>query len=259
MISFSRKFLTEEHEKIVTAIKKEPTKAAHRMALASLRLMTGDYKNALQQIQVACQISKDLEPQAQLIRMLIQAENLRASVFKGKCKPDLISSMPKWLEAFINVLNNDSSDFEEEKSLIFAKNQAPEVAGSLNDNTQPFSWMVDGDDRLGPILEIFLGNTYYWVPFDQIEHVSFEDAKDVSDILWQPISLKLINHAPRSAFMPTRYPKTEKTQDVLKENETVWVGTNDKGWIGHGQRIWFADGEEILLSSLKNISFKNNL
>ena len=36
-------------------------------------------------------------------------------------------------------------------------------------NGQPFDWIMDGDTRLGPVLELMMKGTYYWVPQQRVK------------------------------------------------------------------------------------------
>jgi type VI secretion system protein ImpE len=241
--------LAREMEDINAAIRAEPLAASHRLALARLRLVQGEYPKALQQLQLACQFDAELEPEAQLVRMLVRAEQIREAVFDGKILPDLLTAASGWLEKLIGALREGG-----EKAAAMRQEALSEAApskGGYGESESPtkFEWIADGDERLGPVIEIILGGTYYWVPFDKVESLHIPPPKRVMELVWAPVDLKLVGHPASSiVYMPTRYlpPREEGTDALLTGTETIWRELpGGGGWQGHGRRVWYVDGEPL--------------
>ncbi|MCL1825492.1 MAG: hypothetical protein FWG26_06045 [Betaproteobacteria bacterium] len=249
--------LVREMENINAAIRTEPLAASHRLALARLRLVQGEYSKALQQLQLACQFDAELEPEAQLVRMLVRAEQTREAVFDGKILPDLLEAAPAWLEKLIGALRESG-----EKATAMrqeALSEAPPSKGRHGESEpSPFEWIADGDERLGPVIEVILGGTYYWVPFDKVESLYIPAPKRVMELVWALVDLKLVGHPVASiAYMPARYilPSQEECTDaLLTGTETVWRELPGGGWQGSGRRVWYVDGEPLGMFEAGRIS-----
>ncbi|MCL1791871.1 MAG: hypothetical protein FWG40_11130 [Peptococcaceae bacterium] len=115
--------LVGELGRISASIRSEPLDASHRLALARLRLVQGEYLKALQQFQLACQFDAELMPEAQLARMLVRAEQEREAVFDGKILPDLFKAAPVWLDKMISALREPAGKAAEMRREALAEAQ----------------------------------------------------------------------------------------------------------------------------------------
>ncbi|MDR2209575.1 MAG: hypothetical protein LBE22_11470 [Azoarcus sp.] len=250
--------LDREMEDINAAIRANPLEASHRLALARLRLVQGEYPKALQQLQLACQFDAGLEPEAQLVRMLVRAEQVREAVFDGKILPDLLAAPPAWLEKLTGALreNGEKATAMRQEAL----SEASPSKGCYGESESAFEWIADGDERLGPVIEVILGGTYYWISFDMVESLYIPAPKNVMELVWAPVDLKLIGHpADTIAYMPARYvlPVEERTDALLVGTETVWRELPEGGgWQGHGRRVWYVDGEPLGMFEAGRIRFE---
>jgi type VI secretion system protein ImpE len=251
--------LSQEVERISTAIRTEPLDPSHRLALAQLRLVQGEYPKALQQLQLGCQFDAELEPEAQLIKILVTAEQTREAVFAGKILPDLLAEPPPWLEKLIQALREPDEKAAELRQE--ALSEAPESKGTYGESSG-FESIADGDERLGPVLEIILGGTYYWVPFDAVESLGIPVPHRAMDLVWAPVELKLVGQPARIAYIPARYvlPAGEELTDtLLTGTETIWRETAEGLWYGLGRRVWYVDGETLGIFEAGKLSFEHEL
>lgn len=252
--------LCEEANKIIETIKKEPVDDTHRMALANVRLLQGQYEKALQQMQVACLSNPEWVPQAQLVKMLIQCEATRQAVFEGKIQADLISPAPQWLEWMMYALKNEGTQADECYQLrARALMTAPEISGILN-KEKPFFWFSDGDERLGPILEVYADARYFWLPIEQIESVELQPQGLALDLLWMKAWV-FTPQAPTGklqAYLPVRYARVPALHED-STYETEWKkGQTPEGWQGKGVRVWYLDGEPTPMRNVSGLSFRSH-
>ncbi|MDR2092616.1 MAG: hypothetical protein LBP58_04785 [Azoarcus sp.] len=254
MTSLITNGLQQEIEQINAAIRTEPLAASHRLALAQLRLVQGEYAKALQQLQLACQFDADLAPEAQLIRMLVRAEQTREAVFEGKILPDLLVPPPTWLENMIAALREEGDKAAELRQKALA--EAPPSRGRHGETA--FEWIADGDERLGPVTEIILGGVYYWIPFDMVESLEIPAPKKAMELVWAAVDLKLSGQPARIAYMPSRYilPENERSDALLIGAETLWKELPGGTWRGCGRRAWLVDGEPLSMFEVGRMSFE---
>ena len=132
---------------------------------------------------------------------------------------------------------------------------APTSPGTI-DGT-PFAWIMDGDNRLGPVLEAIVNGRYYWVPFARIRSIQFEKPQDLRDLVWTPAQFTWANGGQSVGLIPTRYPGSETSTDpdIRRARRTEWLEQAGETFIGLGQRMFFTDGGEYPLMDLRTIVF----
>jgi len=100
--------------------------------------------------------------------------------------------------------------------------------------------------RIGPVLEAFVNGRYYWVPFDRLAQIRFEEPEDLRDCVWLPAHLQFENGGETLALVPTRYPGSEACEDgaLRLARKTEWRELRPDVWAGWGQRMWSSSIEE---------------
>ena len=136
-----------------------------------------------------------------------------------------------------------------------AFDQAPTSSGRIDDDE--FEWIADADERLGPVLEVFLNGRYYWIPFEHVHVVDMDPPEDLRDLVWTPAQFQWANGGDAVGFIPTRYPGTEASNDdrLRMSRITEWLDPDgDEGVaIGLGQRILATDQNEYPLLATRKI------
>lgn len=133
---------------------------------------------------------------------------------------------------------------------------APPSRGCHGETT--FEWITDGDERLGPVIEIILGGVYYWIPFDMVESLEIPTPKKAMELVWAPVDLKLSGHSARVAYMSSRYiPMPDECSDALLVGaETYWKELPGGAWRGCGRRAWIVDGELLSMFEAGRMNFE---
>jgi type VI secretion system protein ImpE len=111
------------------------------------------------------------------------------------------------------------------------------------------------DSRLGPVLEACVNGRYYWVPFARLSRVAFEAPVDLRDYVWTPTQLTFSNGGETIAFVPTRYPGSQSSEDgfINLARKTEWQAAGEDRWIGLGQRMFATDTGEFDLTGMRLI------
>lgn len=136
-----------------------------------------------------------------------------------------------------------------------ALEQAPATPGTLND--RKFEWLMDGDARLGPLLEVNLQGGYYWVPLHRVSEIRIEPPADVRDLVWIPAQFTWVNGGEAVGLIPTRYPGSEASEDnaIRLARKTDWLEAGENGATGLGQRMLVSDETEFPLLEVRSIRF----
>ncbi|MEJ2609166.1 MAG: type VI secretion system accessory protein TagJ [Candidatus Thiodiazotropha sp.] len=239
-------------------IRKEPSNTKFRVFLFQMLCVTGDWKRALSQLDVAADLDPLNIPMAQTYREAIQCELFRKEVFAGNKSPLIFGDPPEWCAFLIESLRltGTAEYVQAEKLRHQAFDLAPGSAGTIDN--QPFAWIADADSRVGPMLEAIVNGRYYWIPMQRLKQVSIDPPQDLRDMVWSPAHLKFENEGEVVALIPTRYPGTElQTDSALKlSRKTEWQEPFEGIYTGLGQRMLATDSHEYPLLSTRQIVFQ---
>jgi type VI secretion system protein ImpE len=230
-------------------IKAKPADAKLRVFMAQLLCVLGQWERALNQLTVAAELDALAIPMKQVYGEAIRCEGLRADVFAGKRTPMIFGQPDEWLalllESLLRAGTGEAGMAEDLRGRAF--DAAPASPGTLDG--QAFDWLADADMRLGPVLEAYVNGRYYWVPFERLSRVRFEEPEDLRDCVWLPANLMFENGGETLALVPTRYEGSEKCDDGALQlaRKTEWRELRPEVWAGWGQRMWssnIGEGEE---------------
>lgn len=238
-------------------VRNDPSSAKHRIFLFQLLTILGNWQRALTQLDVVGKLDATTMPMVQTYREAIQCEALRAEIFAGKRPPLIFGEPEQWVVLLLEALRL-SGEGEDGKAALAreqAFDAAPASVGTLNG--QPFEWIADADQRLGPILEAIVNGRYYWIPFHRIKQIDIEAPADLRDSVWMPASFTWANGGETVGLIPTRYNETANSADdgLLLSRRTEWVGVEPKPACGLGQRMFVTDTGDFSLMDVRQIVF----
>lgn len=238
-------------------IRKAPADAKLRTFLFQLLSIMGQWDRAMNQLGVAGELDDGALAMVQTYREAIRCELLRADIFAGKRSPILFGEPEEWIALLIEshrvATQGSTAQAAELREQALA--EAPALPGTL-DGT-PFEWIMDGDGRLGPVLEAIVNGRYYWIPFQRIQTIRIEKPEDLRDLVWIPAYFTWANGGEAAGLIPTRYPASEASTDsaIRLARRTEWLEQPDGAYAGLGQRMLYTDAGEYSLLEVQQISF----
>ncbi len=236
-------------------VRKEPANAALRVFLFQLLTLLGQWKRALNQLGVAGELDTGTLAMVQTYREALRCEVLRDEVFAGKRLPLIFGQPEEWLALLLEAQRLLAQGATEQARDVtgHALAAAPTSSGTIDD--VPFDWIMDGDSRLGPILEAIVNGRYYWIPFQRITSVQFEKPADLRDLVWTPAYFTWANGGESVGLVPTRYPASESSQDpqIRMARKTEWLETAPGFYVGQGQRMLVTNSGDYLLMDVRRI------
>ncbi len=238
-------------------VRKDAANPKFRVFLFQLLCVLGQWNRALTQLNVAAELDAATLPMAQTYREAIQCEALRAEIFSGQRAPLIFGQPQPWLVLLLEALKMDAAGEHaraaDTRAAAFA--QAPARAGSVNG--EPFEWIADADQRLGPVLEAIVNGRYFWIPLDRVRRIVFDAPADLRDTVWTPVTFTWTNDATTVGLIPTRYSHTVAAgaadDALLLARRTDWAGPG----AGHGlgQRMFTTDNGDYALMDVRSIDF----
>ncbi|MGH8022069.1 MAG: type VI secretion system accessory protein TagJ [Limisphaerales bacterium] len=239
------------------AVRKNAADPRLRVFLFQTLSVLGQWKRALNQLDVLANMDPDHRMMARIFQPVVQCELLREQVFAGKRSPVVFGEPEPWMSWLLQAgeLAAREQFAAAHELLVKALDAAPASAGKVND--QPFDWIADADSRFGPMLEAIVEGTYYWIPFCRIKLVHLEPPADLRDLVWVPAQFVWTNGGEMSGHIPARYPGTEKIKDdkLRLARKTEWIDRPEEYLLGSGQRVLTTEDGEYPLLECRRIEF----
>lgn len=236
-------------------VRGDPANAKHRIFLFQLLAVMGQWERALNQLNVAGELDAAALAMVQTYREAIRCEVLRGEIFAGKRLPLVLGEPEEWFALLLEAQHLQAQGLHEQARSLRerALGAAPATPGTIDG--APFAWIMDGDTRLGPVLEVVVNGRYYWVPFQRIRSVQVEPPEDLRDLVWMPAHFVWANGGEAAGFIPTRYPGSEGSADpdVRRARRTEWLEESGGAFSGLGQRMLCTDAGEYPLMEVRSI------
>ena len=237
-------------------VRSQPADAKLRIFLFQLLAVTGDWKRAQAQLEIAGQLNSEAEPMVQAYRDVINCELHRDAVFEGKSKPLIFGEPEDWVAELVEAqqafAKGDMDAFTALNAQAFDK--AETRSGRIND--EGFEWLADADQRFGPIFEFIFNGQYYWVPMSRVAKLHTEQPTDLRDLIWLPAEVMWINGGKIMVMIPARYPRIEGVSGPgLLSRRTDWLAHEGDIAEGTGQRIFASDKNDYSILQVRSIEF----
>jgi type VI secretion system protein ImpE len=239
-------------------VRKNPSNAKLRIFLFQLLAVEGRWDRALTQLKVAGELDAGSLAMVQTYRDALACEALRAEIFAGTRSPLVFGEPENWIALLIEALRLTAVGKVEQSQEIRqqAFDAAPTTRGSIGE--EPFQWIADADQRLGPVLEAIINGKYYWVPFRRIAAIRFDAPADLRDVVWMPAYFTWANGGESVGLVPTRYPGSHASDNpqVRLARLTEWIDRGSDLFVGMGQRMLATDAGEYAIMDLRAIRFE---
>jgi len=254
--------LAETLAELQARVRTEPADAKHRIFLFELLSVLGQWDRALNQLNVAGELSAATLGMVQVYRQALHCEVLRGEVFAGKRSPLVFGQPEQWVALLIEALRltADGKYAEAGELRGAAREAAAATSGSLRPGTPEapplaFEWIADADPRIGPVLEVIVNGRYFWIPFSNIRAIQVEKPADLRDLVWLPAQFQWANGGEAVGLIPGRYPGSEASDDdaIRLARRTDWVEQAMQAFAGLGQRMLATDAGEYALLDIRRV------
>lgn len=263
-VQLSSRSLSEQLDQARADVRARPDDVEARHRLWQWMAIHGDWQRAWEQSGITLKLLGDAPSSIALHREAIQAEMTRQDVFSGARPMTLAPDAPAWLHVMADAMSRGAAgDTARAQSLrAQALDAAAPSAGHVQgeQDSVAFEWLCDGDSRLGPVCELFVGGHYRWLPFEAV--ASWRQARPggLTELLWSTTVLSLRDGSSLTALMPVRYPSMNKREierdDAVRfGRRTTWHDLGDDQYFGIGQRMMLSDTAEHAMLDMRHVSF----
>lgn len=238
-------------------LKKNPTDDWARTFLFELLCFNGDWTRAEKILMALSLSSAHTEAGAQAYFNNIKAEMARERFFKSGSRPCFLIEPPGYISHYLEA-NDHLRNRELAAALTLldrGEQQRRTISGEVNG--KKFQDFRDSNDFTAPVLELYVGDNYYWLPFEQISRITVERPKQLRNLLWARARVDTINGPLGDVFLPVLYASScEHEKSMVRLGRvTQWQPLGSEIYLPAGQRLFLAGSDEITLLEVKELTF----
>lgn len=241
------------------AVRGDPGDVDARARLFQLFCLSGEWDRAEAQLDALLTSGPTEAPIWKQYQMLLRLEKQRREIFRTGEVPAIVGDPQDWMAAFGKAFTlHQSGDVAGGKALRDqAMEGVPATPGRIG--RIEFAWIMDGDSRLGPMLEAFLPTEadYCWVPFNLLGSLQVEKPTQINHFVWVPAHFTWKDGILLHGFIPTRYMDSEKSGDPVHAlaRGTDWVDKGDGVFEGRGQRVLLTEEDDVPVLDIREVRF----
>jgi len=239
-------------------VRSHPTDSRQRTFLFELLCFAGDYVRAERQLEAIGQQEVTAEVGVQVYRNVLMAEGARRRLFSEGLRPNFMFDPPAYARLHLDALDRlrEGNPTGAVALLEEADSSRSPIEGRMEG--REFGDFRDGDDLFAPFLEVIVHNSYIWLPFEQIKHLTISTPKRLRDLLWIPATLECHHGPVGEVFLPVLYGgSSEHTDDRVRLGRmTDWQAVAEGLVRGVGQHLFFIDGQDRGILEVRDIEFE---
>jgi type VI secretion system protein ImpE len=238
---------------LASLLRREPGNPAARQFFWQLIALHGEWEKAGTQLQALSTTEPKAMMMAGVYNQALAAMLVRDAVWAGRERPQSIVGTEPWVEGLLDALHATCVQAADATARMEAAlDAAPANSGSING--EAFGWVADADPRLGPMMEVIVGDQYGFLPFAAVKRVVAKGPEDLRDLIWAQVDIELRSGQTSAAMLPVTYPGTGTSGDaaLLLARATRWHDVAGLE-IGVGQHLLSTDGPEVGLLELRQL------
>jgi type VI secretion system protein ImpE len=245
-------------EAALAFVKSNPTDPSARIFLFELSIFAGDWERAKRQLDVIGHQDTTAMIGSKIYEQCLLAEGKRADFFAKGAKPEFLATPPDYVYGILTANNRvrEGNLTEAREILDQVDDERPALAGKINGETvEDFR---DYNDLTSGILEVIIKDSYVWVPFEQIEKITFDAPKSQRDYFWRQATMETDNGTNGDVFIPALYNDSWRSGDDLTRlgKVTDWRELGEDIYVGEGTKLFaVGGGAHKTIFDLQSIEF----
>ena len=238
-------------------VKSNPTDAHARIFLFELSIFAGDWERAKRQLDVIGHQDTTAMIGSKIYEQCVLAEGKRADFFAKGAKPEFLATPPDYVYGILTANN-----LVREGDLTKAR----EILDQVEEQRPAFACKVNGlevadfrdyNDLTSGILEVIIKDSYVWVPFEQIERITFDAPKSQRDYFWRQATLATDNGTNGDVFVPALYNDSWRSgDDAIRLGKAAdWRDLGEEIYVGEGAKLFAVGAEHKTIFDLNELEF----
>jgi len=229
-------------------LRAKPTDRDARWLLFVLLCYAGEHDRAILQLDTLTQQDAAFGMGSAVYRSLVVADAERVAVLTRSGNPLLPTDSPAHVEARLEAVRalREGRSADARAALERAERARPALEGKADGAA--FADLFDSDELLGPVLELFAGGHYLWLPLERVRKLELRPAKHQLELLWLPAELEDTEGNTATIHLPALYPGSAQADDPRLRAGLLTEWREDAAGLvrGLGQKVLLAlhGGEE---------------
>lgn len=238
-------------------VKAKPTDITARTFLFELSLFSGDWERAERQLDAIGHQDVKAMVGSLIYRQCLAAERKRSDYFAKSLKPEFLADPPDYIYGLLMANNRVREGNLAEALEIFDKTEEDRPALACTVNGQTKADFRDYNDLTSCVLEVFIKDSYLWIPLEQIVKITFQEPKSLRDLFWMQAELETANGTNGEVLVPTLYADSYRSDNdqIRLGRATDWRHVGEEIYIGQGTKLFFIDGKDEPILDLREIIF----
>lgn len=244
-------------EAALALVKSNPTNASARIFLFELSAFAGDWERAKRQLDVIGHQDTTAMIGSKIYEQCVIAEGKRAEFFSKGAKPEFLATPPDYIYGLLTANNRVREGSLTEAREILDKTEEERPAFACKINGADMEDFRDYNDLTSVILEVIIKDSYVWVPFEQIEKITFTTPKSLRDHFWLQAELHTDNGTNGDVFIPALYNDSWRSGDdkVRLGKITDWRDIGEDIYVGEGTKLFAVGSEHKTILDFQTIEF----
>jgi type VI secretion system protein ImpE len=246
-------------ESALNLVKTNPTNAAARIFLFELSCFSGDWERAEKQLEVIGHQDANAMIGSLIYRQNFKCERDRMRLFSDGLSPEFVTAKPPYVDDLLSAINRIREGNILEARTILDKVEEERPAFSCDVNGVGFSDIRDYNDPTMCVFEVFIKDSYVWLPFEQVASIKFTKPKTLRDLFWVQGEVEMLNGTAGEMFFPALYSGSWKSENdaVRLGRMTDWDDLGDDVFLGKGTKLFWMDGKDRSILDIETLSFKH--
>lgn len=225
----------------IEAVRAEPAEARHRLALAEVLILSGDFERADTHLNAAQGLDTSWGMAVALTRQLIRAATWRRETFDAGRPPELVTERTRAVDDALAVLlaERDGGTTVVEDDPVLAT-----LSGNVDDRR--FAGWRDADDRTAGVLEVLTSTgNYVWIPFEHVIAIRLEPVARLRDTIWRPAEVDVRDGPSGIVYLPAIYHAAPGGLSAAHQLGTATDWVEGARVTGLGLRTWLVGDEAV--------------
>ena len=246
-------------ESVLNFVKSNPTDPKARTFLFELSCFAGNWERAEKQLDVIGHQDVNAMIGSHIYRQNLKAERDRLRLFSDSQKPEFMMSPPQYVEDLLMANNRIREGNLVEARELFDKIEEERPAFACKVNGEEVTDFRDYNDLTSCVFELIVKESYFWLPFEQVEKIKFTAPKSLRDLFWIQAEIETTNGTNGETFIPALYANSWKSDNdqVRLGRMTDWRNVGEELFIGEGMKLFWMDGKEKSILDMQTIEFNH--
>lgn len=244
-------------EAALNLVKTNPTNVAARTFLFELSCFSGDWDRAEKQLEVIGHQDANAMIGSLMYRQNFHNERNRMRLFSDGLSPEFVTAKPPYIDDLLSAVNRIREGNMLEARTLLDKVEEERPAFPCEINGERYSDIRDYNDITMCVLEVFIKDSYVWLPFEQIRSIKFTRPKTLRDLFWIQAEIEMLSGTAGEMFIPALYSASWQSENdqVRLGRMTDWQDKGEEVFIGEGMRIFWMDGKDRSILDMESIVF----